>query len=70
MSELPHKHLEILRHTRHRAAGGLYCGDSPEMQSLVRMGYMVSAGKKAFCPDEYFRITSRGIQALNAEEAV
>jgi hypothetical protein len=36
------KHIEILKHTRDRAAGGFFCGDSPEMQELVAEGLMVS----------------------------
>ena len=58
--ELKKEHLEILNHTLTRAAGGLYCGSSKEMQELVTTGYMISVGKKSFCPDEYFRITIKG----------
>lgn len=52
--------LEILDHVLHRATQGMYCGDSPDMQELVRLGYMASAGRVAWCPDEYFRITAAG----------
>ena len=55
---------EILDHTEHRAAGNLYCGDSDDMQGLVRLGLMVSVGKKSFVPDEYFRITALGRKEL------
>ena len=55
--------LDILDHTIHRAPQGVYCGDSPDMQELVRLGCMASAGKVAWCPDEYFRITAAGRQA-------
>lgn len=55
---------EILDHTAHRTAGGLYCGDSDDMQELVRLGLMVSVGKKPFVPDEYFKLTGAGRKAL------
>ena len=61
---LSKEQLAILNHTAYRAAGGLYCGDSPDMQGLVAAGLMVSAGKKSFVPDEYFRITGEGREAL------
>ena len=56
--------IEILDHTRNRAAYGLYCGDSPDMQKLVELGLMEYAGKKSFAPDPYYRITHKGIEAL------
>jgi len=34
--------ISILDHTIHRAAGGLYCGDSLDMQALVAAGLMTS----------------------------
>jgi len=52
--------LEILHHTAKRAAQGLYCGDSPDMQELVNQGLMESAGFKGFCPDEFFKLTKLG----------
>ncbi len=55
---------EILKHTAYRAANNLYCGDSDDMQELVRLGLMVSVGKKSFVPDEYFTLTSIGRKAL------
>ena len=58
---------EILKHTACRAAGGLYCGDSNDMQELVRLGLMKSAGEKSFVPDEYFRMTALGRKALEGE---
>lgn len=61
---LTREQREILHHTEHRAAQGLYCGDSPDMKSLVASGLMESAGRKSFVPDEYFRITSAGRAAL------
>jgi len=62
--QLNKEQLAILDHTAHRAAGGLYCGDSPDLQALVDMGLMVSAGRKTFVPDEYFRLTSQGRSVL------
>lgn len=56
----------ILHHTEHRAAGGLYCGGGKDMDVLVAAGLMQSAGRKSFVPDEYFRITAAGRNALNA----
>lgn len=69
MSEMNWKRLNkeqlaILDHTAHRAAGGLYCGDSPDMQKLIEAGLMVSAGCKSFVPDEYFRMTDKGHEVL------
>lgn len=52
--------IAILRHTQHRAAGGRYCGDSPDMQRLVDLGLMRSHGCVSWCPDEYFGITDAG----------
>ena len=52
--------IEILKHTVSGAAGGLYCGDSKDMQGLVKAGLMESAGRKSFVPDEFFRITASG----------
>jgi len=62
--KLNREQLDILDHTEHRAAYGLFCGDSPDMQELVKDGLMVSAGRKSFVPDEYFRITGKGRGAL------
>ena len=62
------EHLSILQHTRDRAAGGFYCGDSPAMQELVAAGLMVSAGRKSFVPDEYFMLTRPGREALRAAD--
>jgi hypothetical protein len=57
--------LSILDHTVCRAAQGRYCGDSPEMQILVSMGLMESAGKVSWVPDEYFHITEEGRRVLS-----
>ena len=55
---------EILDHTLHRAANGLYCGDSKDMQILVKLGLMVCVGKKSFVPEEYYQITGAGRKAF------
>ena len=54
------EHIEILKHTSSRAAGGMYCGDSSEMQDLVAWGLMVRVGCKSFVKDPYFRMTIKG----------
>ena len=61
---LTREQISILDHTEHRAARGLYCGGGPEMDALVAAGLMQSAGRVAWCPDEYFRITGKGRTAL------
>lgn len=60
--ELTQNQKDILNHTATRTANRLYCGDSPDMQILVKKGLMQYAGKTAFCPDKYFRLTPRGKQ--------
>lgn len=62
--ELSKEHIWIMEHTRDRAAGGLYCGDSPEMQELVAAGLMDCAGNKSFVPEPYFSLTSKGRKVL------
>lgn len=64
--ELTRNQREILEHTATRAAGGLYCGNEPDMQSLVDAGLMEFGGRKSFVPDPYFRITEAGLEALRA----
>ena len=56
--------VDILDHTANRAANGLYCGDSADMQALVNDGLMEFAGRKSFVPDGYYRMTSKGRAAL------
>ena len=58
------EHVEILKHTI-KCPGELYCGGSPEMDLLVERGYMESAGRKSFVPDEYYRLTGKGKQLLS-----
>lgn len=69
---LTKEHVSIMEHTRDRAAGGYYCGDSPEMRELVAAGLMADAGRKSFVPDPYFQLTRKGREALasNHKEAV
>jgi len=55
---------DILDHTARRAAGGFYCGDSDDMQALIKLGLMECAGTKSFCPDKFFKITSAGHKLL------
>ena len=64
MTALNQEQIEILNHTERRAARGLYCGGGNEMDALVALGMMESAGRAAWCPDEYFRITGKGRAAL------
>ena len=64
--KLTKEQASILDHTVHGAAGGLYCGGGRDMDVLVAYGFMVSAGRKSFVPDEYFRITNSGMEALRA----
>lgn len=61
---LTKEQINILDHTINRAAGSLYCGGGKDMDALVSAGFMVSAGRKPFVPDEYFIITSTGKAAL------
>lgn len=56
--------LSILNHTENVKPRKVFCGDGPDMQELVRLGYMQSLGKVSWCPDEYFAITAAGIAAL------
>lgn len=65
-AKLTREERDILWHTHHRAAGGLYCGGSPEMDALVTRGLMEYAGRKPFVPHSYYRITSAGKEALLA----
>ncbi len=61
---LTKEHISIMKHTRDRAAGGYYCGDSPQMRELVADGMMYFAGRKSFVPDPYFALTNKGREAL------
>jgi len=63
-ADLTRHERDILWHTEHRAAGGLYCGEIPE--SLITDGLMEYAGRKSFVPDPYYRITSKGRKALRS----
>ena len=67
--ELTPRLADILDHTIHRAVGGFYCGGVADMKSLVAAGFMQSAGWKPFVPDEYFKITQAGREALRKWQA-
>ena len=56
--------MDILDHTKNRAAGGSFYGDSADMQELVKLGLMYNKGKSAFCSDEIFGMTEAGQKAL------
>ncbi len=58
--------IAIMEHTEKMGPRGMYCGDSYDMRELVAAGLMESAGRKSFVPDEYFRITAKGREALRA----
>ena len=60
--------VEILTHTMYRAAGGFYCGDSPDMKLLIKLGLMRSVGRKSFLLDEFFKLTPKGKAYVNAIE--
>ena len=64
MSLLSREQVEILLHTKHRAANGLYCGDSQDMQGLLQYGLMELAGRAHGVSDPYFRLTAAGTVAL------
>ncbi len=66
--EITQEQRDIMEHTAHRAAFGRYCGDSKDMQVLVRIGFMHPIGKTGFCPDEYFCLTRNGREAMNEGE--
>lgn len=59
--------FDILDHTQHNAAGNCFCGDSDDMQVLIRLGLMRLVGKKPFVPDPYFTITRAGVTQLTIE---
>ena len=64
-TELTENQIGIMHHTKYRASvPGAYCGDSPDMQVLVRLGLMKSLGKVSWCPDEYFGLTTEGHEKL------
>ena len=55
--KLTDAHRDILNHTY---GHNFYCGDSPEMQELVKHCLMKCVGKKSICDDLYFDITCDG----------
>ena len=64
MPKLTQNQMAILDHTNHIAANNHYCGDSEDMQALIKLGLMQSIGRKSFVPDEYFTITAAGKKVL------
>ena len=58
--ELTKNQRDIIDHTLHRTANSLYCGNSDDMQVLVKLGLMYKAGSNSFCSDEYFGVTNAG----------
>lgn len=58
---------DIIDHTLHRTANGLYCGNSDDMRILVSQGFMGSQGTTGFCPDEYFYVTAKGKRVFMAQ---
>lgn len=61
---LTNEQLSILDHTTHRAPRGMFCGGGKDMDFLVSIGLMKSAGRVSWCPDEYFCITTKGAEVL------
>ena len=60
--------IEILKHTRDRAAGRMFCGGSEDMRALCKEGLMACVGRKSFIPDPYFTITKKGLGELEKLE--
>ena len=65
---LTNEQIEIMAHIKSRAAQGMYCGDSPDMEKLVEAGLMEFAGKVSYVPDPYFRLTEKGLWTLKTIE--
>lgn len=53
--------IAIIEHT---IKNGLFCGDSPDMEALLILGFMEYAGKKSFVPDGYYNVTRAGREAV------
>lgn len=60
---------DILWHTGHRAAQGLYCCDEadPAMKGLVEKGLMECVGRVAWVPEPYYRLTTQGREVLKTQ---
>ena len=69
MKDFNEEMMEILKHTE-KNNSGLFCGDSPDMQKLVKLELMESAGRKSSVPDEYFRLTPSWRIKLNEIKAL
>jgi hypothetical protein len=65
--ELTREQLAILKYVTTRSSRpGEYCGGGEAMDGLVELGLMRSIGKASWCPDEFFRITEAGRQAIRS----
>ncbi|MDH5572872.1 MAG: hypothetical protein OEY89_13990 [Gammaproteobacteria bacterium] len=49
---------DIILHTH---KNGLFCGSSPDMDILVKLGLTICVGKKSFVPDPYYSLTDSGL---------
>lgn len=65
MSKLTEEQIAILKHTKYRAAGGRYCGDSKDMDILVNKGLMESLGRVSYVPSGYYGLTTKGDDLVN-----
>ena len=64
MMELKKAHINIMRHAQ---KNGMFCGDGDEMTELCDEGMMEFLGRKSFVPEGYYKITSKGQEALRTE---
>ena len=70
MTDITKPQMEILHHTKWRAANSMYCGDrsDPDLQALCDAKLMRYLGTKAWLPqtEGYFTITLAGLDVLAA----
>jgi len=59
--ELNKEQIEIIKHT---IKNNVFCGGGADMDKLVDAGYMEYIGKKSFVPDPYYRVTTKGREAI------
>ncbi len=67
MTNLSDEQIEILHHTKWRAAKGLYCGavEDADLKGLVANGYMTMRRSSILPEDDaYFALTGKGSAAL------
>lgn len=60
--ELNTEQKAIIEHT---IKNGIFCGGSKDMDILCDNDLMEFAGKKSFVPDPYYKVTTKGRQALS-----